>query len=59
MNWEPRLLAVERALQAAMMFVREESQPLNQRAKMRKKSKERSKNLNYCGCRTNLLLEKC
>jgi hypothetical protein len=32
MNREPRLLAVERALQGAIMFVMEESKPLNQRA---------------------------
>jgi hypothetical protein len=32
MNWEPRLLAVERALQAAIMFVMEESKPLKRRA---------------------------
>jgi hypothetical protein len=32
MNWEPRLLAVERALQAAIMFVMQESKPLKGRA---------------------------
>jgi hypothetical protein len=31
MNWEARLLAVERELQAAIMFVMEESKALNQR----------------------------
>jgi len=32
MNWEARLLAVERALQEAIMFVMEESKPVNQSA---------------------------
>jgi hypothetical protein len=31
MNWEARLLAVERELQAAIMFVIEESKALNPR----------------------------
>jgi hypothetical protein len=32
MNWERRLLAVGRALQAAIMFVMQECKPVNQRA---------------------------
>jgi hypothetical protein len=32
MNWEARLLAVERALQEAIMFVMQESKPLKWRA---------------------------
>jgi hypothetical protein len=43
MNWELRLLAVETALQAAIIFVREESQPLNQRAENEKKTRREIK----------------